>query len=105
MLREWVEISHLKDEDRVFSISRQRVFQIVRELGKETGLLKIGAKKIHNHHFRHSHCISYIKVNNNMEGLRKLQQKLGHANINTTAHYLQFAPQDHKEVEDIFGKW
>jgi hypothetical protein len=30
------------------------------------------------------------------------QNRLGHANINTTAHYLQSGPEEQKEVDEVF---
>lgn len=104
MLQEYIKTCELTSEQKVFNITRQRAFQIIRELGKKTGLNFVGQKRIHNHHMRHSHCVAYVKKNNTLEGLRKLQRKLGHASINTTAHYLQFSPEQQKEIEDIFGE-
>lgn len=87
----------------IFPISRQRVFQIVREAGAKAGIVKVGKKKLHPHHLRHSHCIAYIRANNTMEGLRKLQQRVGHARIDTTAGYLQFGLEgERKNIEEIF---
>lgn len=91
---------------RVFNITRQRAWQIVREAGKRAGVTKVGNKKLHPHHFRHSHCVAWVRNNNTMEGLRKLQDRLKHASITTTAHYLQFATKESKkEVEKVFGEW
>lgn len=104
-LKKYVTQNNLSKNDKVFRMTRQRAFQIIREMGKESGLRKVGDKLIHNHHLRHSHCVAFIRKNNTLEGLRKLQRKLGHANINTTAHYLQFAPESQKEIEDVFGNW
>jgi site-specific recombinase XerD len=40
-----------------------------------------------------------------MEGLRKLQQRVGHSSITTTAHYLQFAFEEQREeVEKVLGE-
>jgi integrase len=105
LLKQFIEENNLKPNDKVFSITRERVFQIIRELGERAGILKVGMKPLHGHHLRHSHCVAYVKKNNNLEALRKLQTRLGHANINTTSYYLQFAPDQQKEIEDVFGKW
>lgn len=105
ILREHITSEKLLPKDKLFPITRQRAFQIIRQIGREVGIETVGSKKIHNHHLRHSHCIAYIRKNNSMEGLRKLQQNIGHANINTTAGYLQFGLEERKETEDVFGKW
>lgn len=89
---------------KLFGITRQRVFQIIRKLGQNARVGRVGNKGIHPHHFRHSHCVAWIRDNNNMEGLRKLQERLKHASITTTTLYLQFAGSK-KEVEKTFGNW
>jgi len=85
-------------------VSKRRVRQIVYETGVLAGIPRVGTKKIHPHHFRHSHCVAWVRKNPTMEGLRKLQQRLGHASIATTAHYLQFAfDEQRSEVESVLG--
>jgi len=106
MVRKYVVDKKLKGDDKLLDITRQRAWQIILDLGEMIGIEKIGEKRIHPHHLRHSHCIAWIRDNNTMEGLRQLQQRLAHANINTTAHYLQFAIDESKgKVEKTFGKW
>jgi len=91
---------------RLFDLTSRRVEQIVYEAGKAAGIPRVGGKKLHPHHFRHSHCVAWVRNNPTMEGLRKLQQRVGHASIATTAHYLQFAVQEQeKEVNSVFGEW
>lgn len=97
-------VSKYKIRGKLFDITRQRVFQILRETGRRAGITNVGNGKLHPHHLRHSHCVAWVKANNNMEGLRRLQRRVGHASIATTAHYLQFA-ESREEVEEVFGKW
>lgn len=104
-LKAYILFEKLQGNDALFSFTRQRAFQIIREAGQDAGIKKVGDKLIHNHHLRHSNCVAYIRKNNTLEGLRKLQQRIGHASISTTAHYLQFGPETKKETEDVFGKW
>ena len=86
-------------------IGKRRVRQIVFEAGVAAGIPRVGNKKIHPHHFRHSHCVAWVRANPSMEGLRKLQQRLGHASLSTTAHYLQFAfSEQQSEVDSVFGE-
>ncbi len=95
---------NLQPDDYVFPITRQHAFEIVREAGTQAGVPKVGEKRIHPHHFRHSHCVAYVKKNNTIEGLRKLQDRLKHSNFASTAQYLQFSTiGEEKEIEDIFG--
>ena len=89
----------------IFDICERRVEQIVADAGARAGIPKVGSKKIHPHHFRHSHAVAFIRKNPTMEGLRKLQLRLGHADINSTIHYLQFATEEAApEVEAVFGR-
>lgn len=90
-------------ETRIFPITRVRVYQIVEAAGERAGVTKVGRKKLHPHHFRHTSCIMYVKANNTMEGLRKLQRRLMHASINSTAFYLQFDTKGEQQaIEEIF---
>ena len=105
LLKEYVISNNIDLDSPVFSIGRRQAFNIIRSMGKAAGIEIVGDKGIHPHHLRHSNCVAFILKNNTLEGLRKLQRKLGHANINTTAHYLQFAPEEQETVEDVFGQW
>ena len=53
---------------------------------------------VHPHTFRHSYAIHLIR---NCVDLRRLQQLLGHSNIQTTTVYLQFRDQD---LRDMYNK-
>jgi len=91
---------------RLFNLTSRRVEQIVYQAGKAAGIPRVGGKKLHPHHFRHSHCVAWVRNDPSMESLRKLQQRVGHASLSTTAHYLQFAVEEQeKEVKSIFGEW
>jgi len=105
ILKEYCQVNCIR-KGAIFDITERRVEQIVYEAGAAAGVMKVGSKKIHPHHFRHSHAVAWVRANPTMEGLRKLQQRLGHADIRTTAHYLQFATEEQNaEVETVFGKF
>jgi len=53
---------------------------------------------VHPHTLRHSYAIHLIR---NGVDLRRLQQLLGHSNIQTTTVYLQFRDQD---LRDVYNK-
>jgi len=95
-------ISGYEIKGKLFNITRQRVYQILRETGKKAGIVKVGDNKLHPHHLRHSHCVAWVRADPTMEGLRKLQRRVGHASIATTALYLQFA-ESGEDVEKVFG--
>lgn len=89
--------------ERLFPITRQYVFKLVRKLGKQVGIEKVGKKKLHPHHLRHSFAVHQVKTNvKTAEDLRRLQMYMSHANIATTSHYLQFSPD---ELRDLVSTW
>lgn len=94
----------MKEDGLLFPVSRQYVFKMIRELGLSVGITKVGIKGLHPHHLRHSFAVHQVKSNIKTAGdLRKLQMYMGHANISTTAHYLQFSPDELRDVVD--GMW
>ena len=104
LIREYME-SYGVVKGQLFNLTARRVQQIVYEAGVAAGISLVGEKMIHPHHFRHSHCVAWVRANPTMEGLRKLQQRVGHASITTTAHYLQFAFEEQREeVEKVLGE-
>jgi integrase len=102
-LKQYIFQEKLKPKDALFPITRQRVFQIIRQTAKESGIEKVGRKKIHPHHLRHSHCIKFMRKKNTIEQLVKLKNRIGHASINTTAQYLQFGEETKEETQEVFG--
>jgi integrase/recombinase XerC len=104
LIREYMEAYDVV-EGLLFTITGRRVEQIFYEAGVAAGIPTVGVKNLHPHHFRHSHCVAWVRANPTMEGLRKLQQRVGHASITTTAHYLQFAfAEQRAEVEKVLGE-
>jgi site-specific recombinase XerD len=65
------------------AITIRGVQYLVKEVLKRSKL----KKEVHPHTFRHSFAIHYI---NNGGSLLRLQQLLGHENIETTLHYLKY---------------
>ncbi|HEX9914256.1 MAG TPA: tyrosine-type recombinase/integrase [Candidatus Bathyarchaeia archaeon] len=103
LIREYLEAYDVEG-GHLFGLTARRVEQIVATAGKAAGIPRVGEKMIHPHHFRHSHCVAWVRANPTMEGLRKLQQRVGHASITTTAHYLQFAFEEQREdMERVLG--
>ena len=103
MIKQYLELSGIR-EGLLFTITDRRVQYIVTEAGARAGITRVGSKKIHPHHFRHSHAVAWVRANPTMEGLRKLQTRLGHASFATTAHYLQYAFDEQRgDVETVLG--
>lgn len=92
------------DGNMLFPVTRQYVFKMIRKLGEQAGITHVGNKKLHPHHLRHSFCVHQVRSNvKDMEGLRQLQRYMGHANLTTTSHYMQFNSEDLRGIVD--GMW
>ena len=93
LLSEYISTHDIRSEDRhIFSIKRCQVHTIVKKYGK---MIRVD---VHPHIFRHSYAIYLIR---NGVDLKRLQQLLGHSNIQTTTVYLQFRDQD---LRDVYNK-
>jgi integrase/recombinase XerD len=99
---EWLRKGMEPGEDgRLFPVSRQYVFKMLRNTGKSVGIERVGKKGLHPHHFRHSFAVYEVKNKiRTADDLRKLQMYMGHANLSTTAHYLQFSPDELRDLVD-----
>jgi len=111
LLKEYVESPSIKNlkknmvDDRLFPISRQYVFKLIRKLGKQSGIEYVGKKRLHPHHLRHSFAVHQVRTKvKTAEDLRKLQMYMSHANIATTSHYLQFSPDELRDLVDVWNE-
>ncbi len=94
----------VSEEGLLFPVSRQYVFKMFRKLGHSVGIDRVGLKGLHPHHLRHSFAVHQVKKNiKSADDLRQLQMYMGHANLSTTAHYLQFSPDELRNIVD--GMW
>jgi integrase/recombinase XerD len=89
---------------KLFPVTRQHVFKMIRKLGEKVGITQVGSKRLHPHHLRHSFAVHAVRTEvKTAEDLRKLQMYMGHANISTTSHYLQYSPEELRSLID--GMW
>lgn len=87
----------------VFGINRHRAWQIVRDcaeraklprlLNPETGKMR----GISPHRLRDAFAVHAVKLDDSGDGLRLLQEHLGHASFNTTAKYRKVSGAEHRE--------
>jgi integrase/recombinase XerD len=97
----------LGDKTLIFGITRHRAWQIVKECAVRAGLPKLinpETGKVHNispHKLRDAFATHAVKVDDSGDGLRLLQEHLGHASFNTTAKYRKVAGE---ELKDWYGK-
>jgi integrase/recombinase XerD len=87
----------------VFGINRHRAWQIVKECAERANLPKLvnpETGRTHNvgpHKLRDAFAVCAVKMDDSGDGLRLLQQHLGHASFNTTARYRKVSGDEHKE--------
>jgi integrase/recombinase XerD len=87
----------------LFGINRHRAWQIIRECAERAGLPKLinpETGRVHNispHRLRDAFAVHAVKLDDSGDGLRLLQEHLGHASFNTTAKYRKVAGEEHKE--------
>lgn len=93
-----------RDEKRlIFGINRHRAWQIIKECAERAGLSKLvnpETGKVHNvspHKLRDAFAVNAVKIDDSGDGLRLLQEHLGHQSFNTTAKYRKVAGEEHRE--------
>jgi len=92
-----------KGRKLLFGINRHRAWQIVRDCAKRAGLGEMVSPetgKVHNvspHRLRDAFAIMAVKQDDSGDGLRLLQEHLGHQSINTTMRYRKVAGAEHKD--------
>jgi integrase/recombinase XerD len=90
----------------IFGINRHRAWQIVTACARRAGLGELvnpetgRARGISPHRLRDAFAIRAMKTNDSGDGLRLLQEHLGHASFNTTAKYRKVAGEEHREWYD-----
>ncbi len=95
------------DKKYIFGISRHRAWQIIGECATRAGLPKLvnpETGRTHNvspHKLRDAFAVHAVKQNDSGDGLRLLQEHLGHANFNTTAKYRKVSGE---ELRDWYQK-
>ena len=92
-----------KTKGLIFRINRHRAWQVVRECAERAGLPDLvnpETGKVHGvspHRLRDAFAVYAMKFDDSGDGLRLLQEHLGHASFNTTAKYRKVAGKEHKE--------
>jgi integrase/recombinase XerD len=84
----------------VFGINRHRAWQIVRDCAEKAGFPKLinpETGKMHNvspHRLRDAFAVHAVKLDDSGDGLRLLQEHLGHTSFDTTAKYRKVAGEE-----------
>ena len=95
----------------IFGINRHRAWQVVKECAEKAGLPKLvnsESGKMHNvspHRLRDAFAVHAVKLDDSGDGLRLLQEHLGHRSFNTTARYRKISGAEHQEwYEKLWSK-
>ena len=87
----------------IFGINRHRAWQIVRDCARKAGLPNLvnpETGRVHHvspHRLRDAFAVHAVKLNDSGDGLRLLQEHLGHASFNTTARYRKVSGREHHD--------
>ena len=90
----------------VFAVNRHRAWQVVKECGERAGLPKLvntetgKMRNISPHRLRDSFAVHAVRRDDSGDGLRLLQEQLGHVSFNTTARYRRVAGHELKSWYD-----
>ncbi len=91
-----------KGKRLIFGINRHRAWQIIKECAERAKLPKLvnpDTGRVHNvspHRLRDAFATHAIKLDDSGDGLRLLQEHLGHVSFNTTAKYRKVAGEELK---------
>lgn len=95
----------------IFGINRHRAWQVVRDCAEKAGLPELmnpetGRKhRVSPHRLRDAFAVHAVKLDDSGDGLRLLQEQLGHTSFNTTARYRKVAGEELREwYEKLWGK-
>ena len=87
----------------LFGINRHRAWQIVGACAERANLPKLvntETGKVHNvspHRLRDAFAVHAVKLDDTGDGLRLLQEHLGHQSFNTTAKYRKVSGKEHRD--------
>jgi integrase/recombinase XerD len=87
----------------IFGLSRHRAWQIVKECAEKARLPRLvnaESGKVHNvspHRLRDAFAVMAVKQNDSGDGIRLLQEHLGHQSITTTMRYRKVSGEEQKE--------
>ena len=106
MLKEYIDRGGPVNRDGqllLFGINRHRAWQIIKQCAQKANLSRLTnpeTGKEHNispHRLRDAFAVHAVKHDDSGDGLRMLQEHLGHASISTTMRYRKVAGEEHQQ--------
>ena len=92
-----------RGERLLFNMSRHRAWQIIRDCAEKAGLprlVNVESGKEHNvspHQLRDAFAVHAVKLDDSGDGLRLLQEHLGHQSIVTTMRYRKVSGEEQRQ--------
>ena len=87
----------------LFGIGRGQAWRVVHEAARRVGLGPLvhpetgKEHEVSPHRLRDAFAVMAVKADDSGDGLRLLQEHLGHASFNTTARYRKVSGREHRE--------
>jgi len=87
----------------LFRLNRHRAWQIVRDCARRVGLPSLvnpetgRVRGVSPHRLRDAFSVHAMKMDDSGDGLRLLQEHLGHSGFDTTAKYRKIAGDEHRQ--------
>jgi len=106
MLREYINHGgpvEIDGKPLLFELGRRQARNIVREYADRVGLGPLvnpetgGVRGVSPHRLRDAFAVHAVKVDDSGDGLRLLQEHLGHQNITTTMRYRKISGEEHRD--------
>jgi integrase/recombinase XerD len=106
LIKEYVSRGGAKEKSGeyfLFNLTRHRAWQIVRDCAEKARLprlVNVESGKEHNvspHQLRDAFAVHAVKLDDSGDGLRLLQEHLGHQSITTTMKYRKVSGEEQKE--------
>lgn len=103
LIREFIDAKGPVEKDGkqyLFGINRHRAWQIIKDCARKAGLPDLidpetgRTRGISPHRLRDAFAVNAMKIDDSGEGMRLLQEHLGHSSFNTTAKYRKIAGEE-----------
>ena len=114
MIRDYIDrggpVSH-NGKQLLFGITRRHAWRIIRDCAERAGLGELAnpetgrLRGVSPHRLRDAFAVMAVRHDDSTDGIRMLQEQLGHANIGTTMRYRKVAGQELKEwYSELWGE-
>lgn len=94
-IKEYLELRELQPQDRLFPMTRQGLYQMIKRYGGLSGIEKERGEPVTVHSLRHTYGVQSVLAG---VDLRSLQRAMGHSSLEITAIYLEMTAEDLKKA-------